>query len=188
MTITHNEGYTGKVAFVTGAANGIGRASALAFARKGASVAAGKMRLTTLVVALSVASNLTPPQASSEGTLNMKINITVSGKTVTAVVVDNPTAREFASRLPLKMSMEDLFGREKFAHLQEALSEKGPRTKTYQVGDIAYWSPTHDIAIYYRQDGESIPAPGVIPIARITGSTDVFNVPGSVKVSIEIAK
>ena len=123
-----------------------------------------------------------------EGTQNMKISIKVSGKTVTATLMDNPTARDFASLLPLNMSMKDLFGREKFGHLQKALSQKGPSTNTYAVGDIAYWSPAHDLAIYYHHDGESIPSPGVIPIARISSGTEVFQVPGSVKVTIEIAK
>ncbi|MEH2376445.1 SDR family oxidoreductase [Nostoc sp.] len=38
MTTNENGNYTGKVAFVTGAANGIGRATALAFAREGANI------------------------------------------------------------------------------------------------------------------------------------------------------
>jgi hypothetical protein len=118
----------------------------------------------------------------------MKINIKIGGKVFTANLSDNPTARDFASVLPLKVSMSDLFGREKFGDLPKALSENGPRKTRYEVGDIAYWSPDHQFAVYYRQDGESIPSPGIIPIAKIDGGADVFNVPGSVKVTIELAK
>jgi hypothetical protein len=128
-----------------------------------------------------------PQSASSEKGQNMKINIRIDGKTVAATLVDNATARDFASVLPLTLSMKDLFGREKYAALPKALTEEAPRTHGYEVGDIAYWSPSHDVAIYYHQDGESIPSPGIIPIAKIDRGTEAFNVTGAVKVTIELA-
>lgn len=118
----------------------------------------------------------------------MKININIAGKTLTATLADNATARDFVSALPLSVSMKDLFGREKYGDLPKALSAKGPRKNTYEVGEIAYWSPDHQFAVYYHQDGESIPSPGVIPIAKIDAGAEAFNVPGSVKVTLAVAK
>lgn len=136
----------------------------------------------------SDASSRDPERASSERSQDMKIKIKIAGKVLTATLVDNETARDFVSLLPLNLSLNDLFGREKFGNLPKALSEKGPRTHAYEVGDIAYWSPAHDVAIYYRKDSESIQSPGIIPIGKIDGGTEVFNVPASVKVTIELAK
>ena len=115
----------------------------------------------------------------------MKIKINIGGKILTASLSDNATARDFVSLLPLKLSMKDLFGREKYGDLPKALSENGPRKNRYEVGDIAYWSPNQQLAVYYHQDGESIPSPGIIPIAKMDDGAEAFNVSGSVKVAIE---
>ena len=129
-----------------------------------------------------------PEGAPSETSHNMKINIKISGKTLTATLADNPTARDFVSLLPLKVSMNDLFGREKYGDLPRAISETGPRAHSYHIGDIAYWSPDHQLAVYYRQDNQTIPSPGVIPVAKIDTGIEAFQVPGSVKVTIERAE
>jgi hypothetical protein len=118
----------------------------------------------------------------------MNINIKIGGKILAATLVNNATARDFLSVLPLSVSMKDLFGREKYGDLPKALSEEGRRKDRYEVGDIAYWSPDQQFAVFYRQDGESIPSPGIIPIAKIDGDAEVFNVPGSVRVTIELGK
>jgi hypothetical protein len=165
-----------------------------------ASTFASFTRRTLLVSALLLAVSLgataiskaetpsTSERASSETSHNMKINITISGKTLTATLADNPTARDFVSFLPLKLSMNDLFGREKYGDLPRAISEEGPRTHSYQVGDIAYWSPDHQLAVYYRHDNQTIPSPGVIPIAKIDSGTEAFDVRGSVKVTFTRAE
>jgi hypothetical protein len=129
-----------------------------------------------------------PERAPSETSHNMKINLKISGKTLTATLADNPTAQDFVSLLPLKVSMNDLFGREKYGDLPRGISETGPRTHSYHVGDIAYWLPDHQLAVYYRQDNQTIPSPGVIPVAKMDAGIEAFQVPGSVKVTIERAQ
>jgi len=43
------------------------------------------------------------------------------------------------------------------------------------------------VAIYYHDDGEAIPSPGIISIARLDAGAELFNVPGSFEVTIEVA-
>src|SRR5438067_9727192 len=117
---------------------------------------------------------------------SMKITLEVGDKALTATLIDSKTAHDFVSLLPLTLTMKDLFGREKFAHLPRAISTEGKRTHTYEVGDIAYWSPGPDVAIYYQHDGEKIPKPGIIVIAKIDCGVAVFDVAGSVQVPIEL--
>ena len=81
--------------------------------------------------------------------------------------------------------MNDLFRREKFATLPRAISEQGKRTRDYAVGTIGYWPPGPDVAIFYRQDGESIPAPGLIVLGKIKAGIETFAVPGVIRVTIE---
>ena len=69
----------------------------------------------------------------------MRIRLTIEGQTATATLNDTPTARDFASLLPLALNMHDLFGREKPGQLARPLTpSKGQAT--YQVSDLGYWA------------------------------------------------
>src|SRR2546428_5833031 len=81
-----------------------------------------------------------------------------------ALVTTRPAASGPFARCPARKGQGDqeltcrFERREKFANLPRALSEEAPRKNRYEVGDIAYWSPDHQVAVNYRQDGEQIPA------------------------------
>ena len=115
----------------------------------------------------------------------MKIRLKVGNKVLTATLADNKTARDFVSLLPLTLTMNDLFGREKFGHLPRAISEEGKRTHTYEIGEIAYWSPGPDVAIFYRHDGQRIPNPGIILMGKLDSGAEALDAPGSVRVRFE---
>ncbi len=117
----------------------------------------------------------------------MKINLKLENRTLTATLTDSPTARDLMSLLPLTLTMKDLFGREKYGRLPRALSDGGERRYRYEVGQLIYWSPGPDVAIYYRQDGERIPEPGIIVLGTIDAGIDALEVRDAVKLQIERA-
>lgn len=117
-----------------------------------------------------------------------RIGVKVEDKLLTATLIDSETTRDFVSLLPVSMTMRDLFNREKFGDLPRPVSEGGPRVRRYEVGQVAYWSPSAHLAIFYRHDGQSIPPPGIIVIGKIESGVDVLNVPGDVRVTIELIK
>jgi hypothetical protein len=148
--------------------------------------------MSRILMAIALAAIFGPIARSADETTTtnhtpaMKIRLKVGDKVLTATLADNKTARDFVSLLPLTLNMNDLFGREKFGHLPRAISGEGKRTHTYAIGDIAYWSPGPDVAIYYQQDGEKILDPGIIVIGKIDSSVEALNVRGSVKVTMEL--
>ncbi len=107
---------------------------------------------------------------------------------MTATLVDRKTTQDFISLLPLTLTMNALFGREKYGHLPHTISTEGSRTHSYQVGEIAYWSPGPDVAIYYRDDDTEIPDPGIIVIGKIDSGVEALQVAGALKVTIELIR
>src|SRR5438067_8605964 len=113
--------------------------------------------MSRILMAIALAAIFGPIARSADETKTtnqtpaMKIRLKVGNKVLTATLADNKTARDFVSLLPLTLNMNDLFGREKFGHLPRAISEEGKRTHTYAIGDIAYWCPGPDVAIYYQR-------------------------------------
>ena len=139
--------------------------------------------------AICCADGITSSSAQSDVAIQqvdmMNIRLTVNGKAMAATLIDSGTTHDFISLLPLTLTMNDLFEREKFAHLPRAISTEGKRTHAYEVGDIAYWAPGPDVAVFYRHDGQKIPAPGVIVIGKIDSGMEDLDVPGSVRVTFE---
>src|SRR5687768_13686338 len=113
------------------------------------------------------------------------VRIIIGDTSIEATLADSDAARDFASLLPLTLSMNDLFRREKFAALPRAISERGKRTRDYAVGTIGYWPTGPDVAIFYRHDGERIPAPGLIVIGKVKAGVEALSVRGAISATIK---
>src|SRR2546427_6699758 len=71
---------------------------------------------------------MTPRHASPGKAANtVKLRLKIADRTLTATLIDGETTDDFVSLLPLTLTMNDLFRREKFGHLPRAIAQRGDR-------------------------------------------------------------
>jgi hypothetical protein len=120
--------------------------------------------------------SVTPrPSTSRTGQeATMRIRLTVNGTAATARLYDTATAHDFATLLPITLAIHDLGGREKAGTLPRALAG-GDGQSGYRAGQLGYWSPSHDLAVYYHEDGFRIPPPGIVMIGEVESGLDAIS-------------
>jgi hypothetical protein len=119
-----------------------------------------------------------PPK---ERTLKIKIT-THEGATLTATLVDNVTTRALVAKLPLTISLTDLYAREMCYRFPEALPVENVQTAGYEIGEIIYWPPRHSFVIMYAQNGEQF---SMQKLGCIDSGVDIFRRTGDMTVTLE---
>lgn len=111
-----------------------------------------------------------------------KMKITVNGRSLTATLENNVTAKAIAEKLPMTLNMMDLYGREMCYRFSESLPTDNARTRGYEVGEIVYYAPMHSFVIMYAQNGEHFQMQS---IGRIDSGVEIFDGIGDVDVLFE---
>ena len=113
----------------------------------------------------------------------VKIRLVADGQTLHATLADSPSARDFATLLPLTLTLRDHAGTEKIADLPRALTRQGAPAGAKPVpGMIAYYAPWGNLALFYRDFAWS---PGLVPLGAFDGDVGLLARRGVSKIRIE---
>ncbi|PUA18238.1 hypothetical protein C7W93_13290 [Glaciimonas sp. PCH181] len=116
----------------------------------------------------------------------MKIRLTVDGQSAIATLYDNSTARDFASLLPLTLTMEDYASIERVSNLPRKLSKDGaPDGMTPLAGELTHYAPWGNLAIFIK--GRSY-SKDLFPLGRVDEGLPILAQSGPYKVRIELLK
>ncbi len=106
----------------------------------------------------------------------MKIRLTVDGQTATATLYDNATARDFASLLPLTLTMEDYDTIERVSSLPRKLSTQGaPEGVAPAAGELTHYAPWGNLAIFIRPRAYSR---SLLPLGKVDEGLPILSRPG----------
>ena len=137
--------------------------------------------LTTRLALGQTAQDAAPDQDE----MTMRIRIEFNGASMTATLYDNPSARDFASMLPLDLIIDDYSTNEKIAYRPRKLTEEGSGPFGNEApGDIAYYAPWGNLAFFH---GSYRYSSGLIRLGRIDGDIAPLLVRGKFDLRIELA-
>ncbi len=115
----------------------------------------------------------------------MKIRLIVGNEIATATLYDNATARDFASLLPLSLTMTDYAAIERVADLPRKLATRGaPEGMAPVAGELTYYAPWGNLAIFI--EGRSW-SRSLLPLGKVDESLPVLSRPGPYTLRIERA-
>jgi hypothetical protein len=134
-----------------------------------------------------VASSQPSTQATSAQQVKaVKIRMAIEGTAVTATLDDNETARDFASLLPLTLTLKDYATTEKISDLPKKLSTRNaPPGYEPSAGDITYYAPWGNLALFHKDFDYSA---GLVRLGSIDSGVEELRRPGPLKVRIERIK
>jgi len=113
----------------------------------------------------------------------MKIRLIVGEQVATATLYDNATAQDFASLLPLTLTMEDYDTIERVSSLPRKLSTQGaPEGMAPAAGELTHYAPWGNLAIFIKPRSYSR---SLLPLGKVDEGLSILSRPGPYMVHIE---
>jgi hypothetical protein len=121
------------------------------------------------------------PAPSKEST--MRIRLIVGEQVATATLYNNATAKDFASLLPLSLTMTDYDTIERISDLPRKLSTQGaPEGMAPVAGELTHYAPWGNLAIFMKPRSYSR---SLLPLGKVDEGLSILSRPGPYKMRIE---
>jgi hypothetical protein len=122
--------------------------------------------------------------AAQDGVANVRIRCGFDQQSFTATLFNNPSVRDFASILPLDLTIEDYSNKEKIAYLPRKLTEDGSGPFSDEVpGDVCYYGPWGNLAFFY---GSYRYSRGLIRLGRLDDGIQPLLTKGKFPLHVEL--
>lgn len=136
--------------------------------------------VTGILLPLAVRAQTLDPNAQEP--TDMRVRFVFSDFTMTAVLYNNPSARDFHAMLPLDLTISDFGSNEKIAYLPRKLTEEGAGAfDNEQPYDLCYYRPWGNLAMFYAPYEH----PGLIRLGRFEDGYQALHERGEFPLRVE---